>query len=361
MIHLHLYKLFSRMFVARLLIVSAFILGGIGYDFRAFAQQPPPTQTVFTDQQPVLTDATDNRSYELGMKFSADVNGEIAGIRYFKATSETGTHTGRIWSANGTLLASVNFTNETASGWQEATLATPLGITANSVYTVSVNTNSHYVFTLSGLATSIVNGNLSTVADNNNGVFGDIGAFPTTTFFNSNYWRDVRFRPTITPPPTQTVFTDQQPVLTDATDNRSYELGMKFTADVNGEIAAIRYFKATSETGTHTGRIWSTDGLLLASVEFTNETASGWQEATLATPLAITANSVYTVSVNTNSHYVFTLSGLATSIVNGNLSTVADNNNGVFGDLGTFPTSSFFSSNYWRDVRFRPTSSVPAP
>ena len=59
------------------------------------------------------------------MKFKADVNGEITAIRFYKSTANTGTHIGNLWTLSGTKLASVTFSNETATGWQQATFATP--------------------------------------------------------------------------------------------------------------------------------------------------------------------------------------------------------------------------------------------
>jgi 5-hydroxyisourate hydrolase-like protein (transthyretin family) len=150
----------------------------------------------------------------------------------------------------------------------------------------------------------------------------------------------------------QTVFTTQTPALPNVTDNTAYELGMKFRSSQAGQVTAIRYWRAQSETGNHVGRIWAANGTLLASVQFGSETASGWQTQTLPTPLAIQANTTYVVSVNTNTHYAFTNAGLAQPITNSDLSSVADGNNGVFGSPGTFPTSSFQNSNYFRDVVF---------
>jgi len=151
------------------------------------------------------------------------------------------------------------------------------------------------------------------------------------------------------------VFTTQVPTTNpNASDGVSYELGMKFQAARSGQITAIDYYKASSETGAHTGRIWSASGTLLAQVAFTNETTSGWQSQALSAPLHIAANTQYVVSVSANLYYAVTNQGLATSIVNGDLSTVADGLNGVYGGLGTFPASSYQSSNYFRDVNFIP-------
>ena len=151
----------------------------------------------------------------------------------------------------------------------------------------------------------------------------------------------VNFAYTTNAPGGETIFTTQTPSVTGASDGASvnYELGTTFTSDVAGQITAIRFWKSSSETGTHTGHIWSSTGTQLASVTFTNETASGWQQMSLATPLAIAANTSYVVSVNTgNSYYVVTAHGLAAQVINQDLSTVLGNN-GLLGTPGAFPTS----------------------
>lgn len=147
-----------------------------------------------------------------------------------------------------------------------------------------------------------------------------------------------------------TIFTTQVPAF-ETTDGVSYELGMKFQSAKAGQINAIRYWKAVNETGTHIGRIWTATGAQLAQVTFLNETASGWQQA-LNTPVSIQANTTYVVTVSCNSYFGDTFDALATSVVNGDLSSVADGNNGVFGNLNSLPTGSYRNSNYFRDIVF---------
>src|SRR5207248_3341192 len=115
--------------------------------------------------------------------------------RFWKAANESGTHTGHLWTAAGTLLATVTFANETNSGWQQQAFTSPVQISANTQYVVSVNTgNSFYVATNGGLASVITNMDLSSVVGND-GLYGSPGAFPKNTFQNSNYFRDVVFFP----------------------------------------------------------------------------------------------------------------------------------------------------------------------
>lgn len=153
----------------------------------------------------------------------------------------------------------------------------------------------------------------------------------------------------------QTIFTTETPAgfYSDG-PNVNYELGTGFTSSVNGQITAIRFYKAPGETSTHTGRIWNDSGQQVASVVFTGETASGWQEQALATPLAVTATTKYTVTVNTtNTYYAATDGGLNSATTNGYLTTVVGGN-GRYGPVGSFPTSSWQNSNYFRDVVFVP-------
>src|SRR5262249_31471807 len=163
----------------------------------------------------------------------------------------------------------------------------------------------------------------------------------------------VNFAGTVNP---ETLFTTQTPAAVNLSDgsNVNYELGTAFTSGVAGSITAIRFWKDSNETGTHTGHLWSATGQALATVTFANETASGWQQQNLATPVQISANQQYVVSVNTGAtFYVATVGGLATQVTNLDVSSVVGAN-GVFGSPGQFPTSTFNHTNYFRDVVFVP-------
>ena len=67
-------------------------------------------------------------SYEVGVKFTSSVAGEVTGVRFYKQTWMGGyLHVGHLWSSTGTLLATATFTNETAYGWQQVNLVQPGG------------------------------------------------------------------------------------------------------------------------------------------------------------------------------------------------------------------------------------------
>jgi hypothetical protein len=134
----------------------------------------------------------------------------------------------------------------------------------------------------------------------------------------------------------------------------SYELGTKIRVSGPAQLTAIRFYKSPGETGSHTGRLWTASGTQVASVAFSGESASGWQEAQLATPVDLTPGVTYVVSVNANAFFVSTQFGLQSARSSGPLSSVADGANGVFGSAaGVFPTGSWRSSSYFVDAVVR--------
>jgi hypothetical protein len=340
-------------FRKRLFEITTALLIGLWAPALTFAQNA--AESLFTSQSPMLTDASDGVPYELGMKFQLARSGQITAIRYWKSPSDSAVHVGRIWSASGTLLASVTFTGESSIGWQQQALEAPLSVQSNTVYVVSVNSGGNFPTTVSGLATAITNGDISSVADGSNALFGTPGVFPTRSFRSANYFRDIVFVPG------DTVFTTQTPALPSASDNVPYEIGMKFEVTGGGNVAALRFWKATGDAGPHVGRLWSATGTLLSSVTFTNETGSGWQQQALATPVALQPNTTYVVSVNITSNFPMTTNGLAGTIVNGSVGSVADGSNGVFGAPFAFPTRTYKNSNYFRDVLFFPSTAAVLP
>src|SRR5207248_5778243 len=87
---------------------------------------PPTGVSLFAaNATPTTVTVNDSKAVELGMKFTSSTNGTVTGLRFYKGPQNTGTHTGSLWTSTGTLLGSLTFTNETASGWQSATFATP--------------------------------------------------------------------------------------------------------------------------------------------------------------------------------------------------------------------------------------------
>lgn len=330
-----------------------------------------------TPATPAATD--DSSSVELGMAFSASQGGDVTAIRFYKGSTNTGTHVGSLWSSTGTKLASVTFQNETASGWQTAQLSTPVTLTAGTTYVVSyLAPKGNYSYTPAGFASSVTNGPLTAPGGaNGRYLYGTAGGFPTYSWNSTNYFVDVVFKPaassttttgggttsgggttttgggtTTTPNPGVSIFSaTATPANPNWSDVQSPQLAVRFTASVAGTITGIRYYKAAGDTGTHTVYLWDAAGNKLASAPGSGETASGWQDVYFTTPVAITPNAEYRASYDTTgTAYAVDIGALANPVTNGPLSTLP--NGGAY----TYSSSAFpnntVSHNYWVDVHF---------
>ncbi|HSX34683.1 MAG TPA: DUF4082 domain-containing protein, partial [Candidatus Saccharimonadales bacterium] len=139
---------------------------------------------------------------ELGVKFKPKVNGKITGIRFYKASGDSGTHAGTLWTAGGATMANVTFSGESASGWQQVSFSTPIDVTAGTTYVASYTTpqgrygsNTDY-FLNAGISNEYLSAPKSGGADGSNGVYSTTpGTFPTSSFGDANYWVDVAFTP----------------------------------------------------------------------------------------------------------------------------------------------------------------------
>jgi Domain of unknown function (DUF4082) len=165
----------------------------------------------------------------------------------------------------------------------------------------------------------------------------------------------------VTPRATVTIFGSSTPPVVDSQDTGAVELGVKFVSDVPGTITGVRFYKATTNTGTHTGSLWTTQGTRLATATFTGETASGWQQVAFSSPVSITAGATYIASYFApNGHYSDTAAGFTTAVDAPPLHALATSTspNGVYAysSTSTFPTSTFNATNYWVDVLFAVTS-----
>jgi Domain of unknown function (DUF4082)/Fibronectin type III domain len=512
-----------------------------------------PQATIFDFGTPARVDSGDTTAVELGVKFKADYDGSIIGIRFYKASTNTGTHIGSLWSASGTRLGQATFTGESDSGWQTVTFANPVSITAGTTYVASYFAPSgHYSYTSQALATAVDNPPLHSIADGSsaNGVYAysTTSTFPNSAYQATNYWVDVLYaiplpgqvtnvsaaengatsarvswstpssggpvasykvtpyvgttaqtpkivsgsppatsvtvtglttgttytfkveavnangsgpasaasnavapqapvvptaptgvlaRPasasalvswtpsssdgdsaitsqTITPyigstaqtprqvsasatsatmtgltngtsytfkvtstngvgtspasaasnaaTPQATIFDFAAPSVADSGDPNPVEVGVKFQADYSGSIVGIRFYKASTNTGTHIGSLWSASGTRLAQATFTGELDSGWQSVRFSSPVAISAGTTYVASYFApNGHYSIANGGLTSAVDNPPLHALASSTspNGVFAYSGssTFPSSSFQATNYGVDVLF----ADPAP
>lgn len=197
---------------------------------------------------PALVNQNDSQPIELGMKFQADTAGTITGVRFYKGSSDTGTHTGTLWSSSGANLGTVNFSSETASGWQQANFSTPIAVTANATYVVSYYSSAgYYTATSNGFATAVDNTPLHGLASSSSGGnglyrYGSTG-FPTSSFNATNYYVDVVFMNDNAPDTTPPTVTSTNP-----TNNAT---GVAVTTNVSANISeALDSTSVTSTTVT---------------------------------------------------------------------------------------------------------------
>jgi hypothetical protein len=145
----------------------------------------------------------------------------------------------------------------------------------------------------------------------------------------------------------------------DSGDPYSVVVGVKVRPSVGGRIQGVRFYKSSANTGTHTGSLWTSDGILLATGTFTGETATGWQTLMFATPVPVKPGVTYVASYYApNGHYSYDVgyffndpAGQAPITA---LANSTSGGNGVFsyGGASAFPSSSYNAANYWVDVIF---------
>lgn len=428
---------------------------------------------------PAVPETNDDGAVELGLRFTPLVDGFGTGVRFYKAAGNTGTHTGSLWGPSGQRLAQVQFTGETATGWQTASFTEAVPLVAGQTYTVSYTAprgryaSEAWAWAYRGKDTGAmqVQGGWGAAPA---GVFGVPGTLPTMSHQLANYFVDVAFsatddspliamshapspgasaiatdtivtarfskpmaagtpgislrdangtavagttsydtatrtitfRPagvlasfvrhtatvtgtdtlgnpitsgdtwsfTTAKPPNQpgvcpcSLFSDETtPTVLEVNDGVPLSLGTRFTSDVNGVVTGVRFYKSPGNTGVHAGSLWNQNGVELATGTFTNESASGWQQLSFATPVTIAKNTAYVVSYrSTTGRYSVTPNAFAQRDLSWAPLRVTSTS-GAYTYGSGFPSSSSGSS-YLVDVVFDKTppsiamtSQSPAP
>jgi uncharacterized repeat protein (TIGR01451 family) len=297
-----------RLFGATLVVAAAAlpaaapVVGGTGCPCSLFDPGDVPVNLGGVDPHPV----------ELGLRFAVDAPVQLTRIRFYKDPNETGSHVGRIWTEGGTELAQATFSGETESGWQEATLSSPLLLAPGETYVASVGINEKFVMSHGQLSAERSNGPLRSIADGHNGVFSPgIGVFPTESFAESNYHVDVVVEQLPAPTATVSPIDGATGVASTATVSATFSRALdpatvtatSFTLAAGGTtIAATVAYDAATRTATLTpaaplaagtaytarlsGDVAAEDGVLLAerSWSFTTVAATPPPPPPVASP-----------------------------------------------------------------------------
>lgn len=177
-------------------VIAVVVFAIIGASTVAWTRAATTSYSLWsTSNIPKTLADVDAQGVEVGTKFKAQYSGQVVGVRFYKAASNTGTHVGNLWTANGKKLATVVFTKETASGWQTANFSQPVSIAANTTYVISYYApRGHYSVNEDYFKNAFTSGPLTAPAGNN-GVYtyGSASVFPRSTYKASNYWVDVVF------------------------------------------------------------------------------------------------------------------------------------------------------------------------
>lgn len=171
---------------------------------------PDGEQSLWAPDRPPASTATDDpAAVELGTVFSSGVAGSVTALMFYKSHDDADSHTLRLWDGAGNEIAGATTADESADGWQVATLGTPVAIEADTAYTVSYTAPSGlYSYTTGYLPSGFHNGgDLSVPAAGGVYTYAP-GRHPASSWEDSTYWVDVRFvagtAPADTAPPTVT-------------------------------------------------------------------------------------------------------------------------------------------------------------
>ena len=180
------------------------------------AAEAPSGVSLFSSSNTPAQTKSEGRPLEVGVKFTSSVAGQIIALKFYRSPGDTGPNLLDLWTSTGTKLASARFFNIRASGWQTVPLQTPVTIAANTTYIVSYHTNGVYAATNNFFTDAVPSGTLSAPSCDN-GVYSyggtsTTGIFPTSTFNATNYFADVVFSSSETPPPVTSYPGNQRPL-----------------------------------------------------------------------------------------------------------------------------------------------------
>ena len=155
--------------------------------------------SLFGDLAPAQ--ATDeNQAIELGVRFRADVDGFLTGLRYYGAASSA-PRIGHLWTEGGTQLASATFVGDSLLGWHTVALSPAVRVTKDTTYVASFLSSDGTYYADPGFFNAAFDAAPLHAPAGTNGVYKSGGGFPTDSFDATSYGADVLFTPTDQTPP----------------------------------------------------------------------------------------------------------------------------------------------------------------
>lgn len=330
--------------------------------------------SIWPKDSPQVSFADEGSNVELGVRFRSDFPGNVSGVYFYAASSNTGPHQVHLWDDAGNLLAAGESAQQSNEGWRIGLFPQPVAIDPNKTYVVSYHTSSgSYAYTAQGLKDAQYRQPLAALGGGGVFSYGSSPKFPNQTYNNLNYWVDVAFEPGSFLP--RHIFHGSfQPMVpnfldsTAAADDWGVELGLRFRTAVDGYVSGIRFYRADEST-PQIVNLWrdpsniilqekiikpvAGSGLLLASNKVFASIGSGWQTIPLAQPVPIFAGGNYVVSYHTRKRYAFDWFFFSSPVSDPPL--IAEK--GVFRYGKTaFPDNAYRNTNYWVDVEFTPTA-----
>lgn len=218
------------------------------------------TYTLFGSAAPTAADSGSSSSIEVGVKFTADINGQITAIRFYKSTRNTGTHTVALWSSTGSLLAGATATGETSSGWQTVAFASPVTIVAGRTYTASYHAPAgHSASDRSYFAVKYDRPPLHAPASAGVYATSSSRVYPTRTSSSTNYWVDVVLSAAQTGSDTVSPST---PSSLTATPESSAKVNLNWTASTdNVGVAGYKVYRQGTQINTSATNAYSDTGV----------------------------------------------------------------------------------------------------
>jgi hypothetical protein len=152
----------------------------------------------------------------------------------------------------------------------------------------------------------------------------------------------------------------ETPLGASGNDGVPIEVGVRFRADDDGFVTALRYFRGASWTGTRTGHLWTGAGTQLAEATFVGDALPGWHQVALSSPVHVTAGETYVASYLSSDGSYSEDPGFFTTAFDAAPLHAPASTNGVYLYGGGFPTQTpDDNADYGADVVFVRTDQTP--